>query len=134
MGELSVINKLSEITIDELGKICEEEGVTVRGVCRVLKDGLEAVTAGRLDTEGEIIKGTQFKDMATRHKYMQSAMEMLRLVKKETKEIAEAVVTHRMAPEDIDRLEVIARELKGLEARLVTDKVQQGRVIDVASG
>lgn len=130
MGAIEKIEKVSELTLDKLGEICQEENVTVRKVCQLLYDGMNADII-KLDTEGDEL--SRVPDMGTRHKYMQSAMEMLRLVKKETIDVAQVAVVHKMAPEDIDRLEAIAKELRGLENRLLTDKIQQGRVIEVVS-
>lgn len=58
-------------------------------------------------------------------------LRLRRLLDNKVDEIKDISVTHRMAPGDIDRLEAIAKELKGLESRLVDDKIQQGQIIDV---
>lgn len=130
MGELTVINKLGELTVEDLYKVCEEEGVTVRDVCKLLKEGMGSNTIGKVNNEGNMVESSVQADMPTRHKYMQSAIEVLRMVTKQTVAVGEVAVTHKMAPEDIDRLESIAKELKALEGRLSKDKLQQGQVID----
>ncbi len=58
-------------------------------------------------------------------------LRLRRLLDNKVDDIKSATVTHKIAPEDIDRLENIAAELKGLESRLLTDKIQQGEIIDV---
>ena len=133
MGELQVIsqinNKVSLLTVDDLSAICATEGVTVESVMKALADGLQANVVPKLNNEGEVIEASVVADMYARHKYMQSALEVLRLVRKDVGEIS-GTVTHQMAEGDIDRLEAIANELLGLEKRLSLDKVQQGRPID----
>ncbi len=74
------IDKIDDTTtLVNLQKICKDEGITVEAVCRKLKEGLDSKTPGRIDTEGEVIPGTQFDDMAVRHKYLQTAVELLRI-------------------------------------------------------
>lgn len=58
-------------------------------------------------------------------------LRLRKLLDNKVEDIKSSTITHKMAPEDISRLESIAKELKGLEKRLVTDKVQQGEIIDV---
>ena len=119
-----VVDKLpSVMTVDDLAKVCEEEGVTIRSVVGVLSDGLKS-TLMRVHNSG--IEDSGEPDNPTRHKYMVSAMEMLRMVKKEV--AAPVAVEHHMAAGDIERLEAIARELVGLESRLKADPIQQGIV------
>lgn len=132
MSKDKAIDKISisMLTVDELAYICEEEGIKVRDICRKLKEGMDSDIV-KMDTEGHEFSRTP--DMPTRHKYMQSAMELFRLVKKDVEEVKSATVVHKMLPEDIDRLEAITKELKGLEKRLITDKVQQGEIIEVTS-
>lgn len=125
-----MIDKLASVmTVDDLAAMASEEGVTVRAVLKKLAEGLESKTVGRVDNNGNIIEATIQADMPTQHKFMQSAAEVLRLVRKDTEQQI-ATVEHRMAPEDITRLEGIAKELKGLECRLAADPTQQG-IIDV---
>lgn len=57
-------------------------------------------------------------------------LRLRRLLDNKVEDMKDISVTHKLAPEDIDRLEKIAAELRGLESRLVMDKVQQG-IIDV---
>ena len=58
-------------------------------------------------------------------------LRLRRLLDNKVDDIKSATVTHKIDSADIDRLEKIAAELKGLEARLVTDKTQNGEIIDV---
>lgn len=58
-------------------------------------------------------------------------LRLRRLLDNKAEEVKSATVTHKISPEDIDRLEKISAELRGLETRLVKDKVQQGAIIDV---
>ncbi len=58
-------------------------------------------------------------------------LRLRRLLDNKVDDIKSATITHKISSEDIDRLEKIAAELAGLEARLVTDKVQQGEIVDV---
>ncbi len=58
-------------------------------------------------------------------------LRLRRLLDNKVDDVKSATVTHKIAPEDIDRLEKIAAELKGLESRLMVDKIQQGEIIDV---
>lgn len=60
-------------------------------------------------------------------------LRLKRLLDNKVDEIKDVSITHKMAPEDITRLESIAKELKGLERRLVSDKVQQGVIIETIS-
>lgn len=57
-------------------------------------------------------------------------LRLRKLLDNKVEDIKSSTVTYKMAPEDISRLESIAKELKGLEKRLVTDKIQQGEIID----
>lgn len=57
-------------------------------------------------------------------------LRLRRLLDNKVEDVKSATVTHKMLPEDIDRLEAIAKELKGLETRLKSDKIQQGEIID----
>lgn len=59
-------------------------------------------------------------------------LRLKRLLDNKVAEMGEVKVQHHMAPEDISRLEDIAKELKSLEYRLNSDRVQQG-VIDVTT-
>ena len=58
-------------------------------------------------------------------------LRLRRLLDNKLDDIKSATVTHKIDSADISRLEAIAKELKGLEARLVTDKTQNGEIIDV---
>lgn len=57
-------------------------------------------------------------------------LRLRRLLDNKVEEVKALSVEHRLAPGDIERLESITRELKSLESRLKTDKIQQGEVID----
>ena len=132
MGELQAINKIvkkvSDITVDDLQLYCEKAGVTVEALCVKLGELLNAGHGG-MDKYGDA-KGVFEPDFNIQYKAMVVGMELLKLIKKDVGVVV-GQVTHSMAPEDISRLEMIAHELKGLEQRLVTDKVQQGEVVDV---
>lgn len=58
-------------------------------------------------------------------------LRLRRLLDVKVAEIGQVAVTHKIAPEDIGRLEKITAELRGLEERLVLDKTQQGHIIDI---
>lgn len=118
--------KVSELTVDDIAMYCEEAGITVYTLCRNLKI-LETASIPKFDRDGEEI--AQIPDNNVRLKVLMVEAEMLKLIARKEL-IGTSVVQHQMAPGDIDRLEVIAKELKGLESRLVVDKVQQG-IIDV---
>lgn len=128
--ELSVVNKInkkvSELTVDDIAEYCEKSGVTISALCLKLNQLLNA-TREIKDRDGEIVD--VLPDNNVQLKALGVALELLRLVS--TKEVVgTGVVTHQMAPGDIDRLENIAKELKGLEGRLMSDKIQQGETID----
>lgn len=59
-------------------------------------------------------------------------LRLRKLLDNRVEEVKAMSVEHRISAEDIERLETIASELKGLESRLVGDKVQRGEVIDVS--
>ena len=127
------IQSVSTLTIDQLADICESEGVTVQSVCKALAEGLQSNTIGKVDDNGDLVKATVQADMAVRHKYMVSAMEVLRLVKKDVMDINVTHQEHKYSSEDLGRMEVIAKELTRLEEIRRSDPVQRGEVIDVAT-
>ena len=127
------IQQVSTLTIDQLADICESEGVTVQSVCKALAEGLQSNTIGKVDENGDLIVDTVQADMAVRHKYMVSAMEVLRLVKKDVMDINVTHQEHKYSSEDLGRMEVIAKELTRLEEIRRSDPVQRGEVIDVAT-
>ena len=128
MKEIQVINKItkkiSELTVDDIAQYCESAGVTVGSLCLKLQELLNA-TREIKDRDGDIID--VLPDNNIQLKALGVALELLRLVS--GKDVGgTATVTHQMAPGDIERLENIAKELKGLESRLNTDTIQQGCV------
>lgn len=110
--------KHSSLTIDDIANYCERNEVTVDVLCAKLK---ELLNAKRFDGWQDVA------DSNVQLKALMVGLDLLRLVNTKT-DIAVATVTHQMAPGDIERLEVIAKELKGLEYKLVDDKIQQGSV------
>lgn len=58
-------------------------------------------------------------------------LRLRRLLDNKVEDIKDISVTHKISSDDIYRLEKIAAELRGLETRLLIDKVQQGDIIDV---
>lgn len=129
-NEISVINKInkkiSELTVDDIAKYCADEGLTVPRLCKKLNILLDAKRI-RYDRDGDV--AGEDEDNNTQLKAVTTGLELLKLIG--GKVVATmGVVEHQMAPGDIDRLELIATELKGLESRLVVDKIQQGVLID----
>lgn len=72
------------------------------------------------------------EDNGTQLKVAELVLKLTGQLERRVEEVKDLSVVHKMAPEDIDRLENIAAELKGLENRLKTDKIQQGKIIEVA--
>lgn len=64
-------------------------------------------------------------------KGVELVLRLKRLLDTKVQEMGEVKVQHHLAPEDIGRLEDIAKELVNLEMRLNSDKVQRGEVIEV---
>ena len=130
MGEIGVVNKISkrvsEITVDDIARYCEEAGVTVESLCVKLKELMGAGKEIR-DRDGERT-GVKEPDWNVQYKAMVVGLELLKLVKKDVEIVGMGQVEHKMAAGDIERLEAIARELRGLERRLVEDSVQRGEV------
>lgn len=127
------IEKLSDLTLDKLGEICQEEGVTVRKVCELLYDGMNAETV-KLDSYGKPIEESKQPDMPTRHKYMMSAMEVLKLVKKEVP-VSNVINVNNinMSPEKLLRIETAIKEIEDLNNKIKENPVYRGKVIDVES-
>lgn len=124
--EISVINKInkkvSELTVDDIALYCEQSGITISTLCLKLNQLLNA-TREIKDRDGEVVD--TIPDNNIQLKALGVALELLRLVS--IKPIhAGMVIEHQIAPGDIERLEAIAHELKGLESRLNTDSIQQG--------
>lgn len=121
---MTKVKKCSELTVDDLAQYCEEAGLSVKELC---------VSVARLTKAQKIIKyeygvdPVYDEDNNTQLKAVQTAFELLKLVGGKVVMVGGSVA-HQMAPGDIERLEAISTELKGLEGRLAEDKVQQGRV------
>lgn len=127
-------SKVSTLTLDDLAKICDEEGVTVRSICRTLKEGMESNFPGKYDTEKKIIQETVQPDMSTRHKYMVSAMEVLKLVKKEVATSTVINVSTLNYNEDkYKRLEESLQEEIRLRSELSSNSSHRGKIINVES-
>lgn len=126
---LEKIEKVSELTLDKLGEICQEENVTVRKVCQLLYDGMNSDII-KLSTEGEEI--SRIPDMPTRHKYMTSAMEVLKLVKKEipTTNIIN-VETLNFNDAKYKRLEEAIYEEQRLRKEIENNSSHKGKIINV---
>lgn len=131
MSELSVITKISkrvsELTVDDLAIYCNEAGVTVSSLCVVLSRLLNAQRVVKWENGVDPIYDN---DNNVQVKALGTALELLKLVGNRGGEMVSGVVTHQMAAGDIERLEAIASELKGLESRLVQDRTQQGVAVD----
>jgi hypothetical protein len=126
------IGKVSELTLDELAKVCADEGVTVRAVCQLLAEGMKADIV-KLDTEGGELSRTP--DMVTRHKYMTSAMEVLKLVKKEVASTNNIVVNNiNYSDEKFRRIEEALELEKSLTKAIAEDSSHRGKVIDIELG
>lgn len=129
-SKLTIINKINkkigQLTIDDIGEFCAEAGITVSRLCVDLDKLLKATRTLR-DNTGEY----EVDDNNVRLKAVMSCLELMRLTGVKT-ESGTVTVQHQMAPGDISRLEAIAKELKGLEMRLVMDKIQQGVPVDAS--
>lgn len=123
MGEEEVIDKLASVmTVEDLAVMADEEGVSVRAVLRVLAEGLKADVV-KVDNSGR--ENSRVADMATRHKYMTSALEVLRLVEKRVE--VSGTIVHKMVPaEDVPRLIEIFEKTAELRRRRDMDRIQQG--------
>lgn len=129
MSDTKAIEKLSDLTVDKLGEICEQENVTVRKVCQLLYDGMNADIV-KLDNEGK--EHSRIPDMPTRHKYMTSAMEILKLVKKDvptTNVINVATLNYNEGK--IDRLQEAIAEERRLRGLISADATHRGKVITI---
>lgn len=125
-----IINKISkkcsELTVDDIAIYCEENGVTIGSLCYKLNELLNA-TREIKDRDGDVID--IIPDNNVQLKALSVALELLRLVNNKTVAVI-GKIEHQMSDGDILRLEAIATELKGLESRLISDRIQQGMVID----
>lgn len=107
-------------------KECEAVGITDKKPFEVLARLLESKKL-TVDKFG----GKHWEDdNLAQSRAVEMTLRLKKLLDNKVEDIKEVSVTHKMSKEDIDRLESIANELKGLERRLVNDRVQQG-VIDV---
>lgn len=124
MNDLQINNRANEIITKEM----ESAGITDSAPFVVLSKLLNAkkMTVDKFGDEHEE------EDNAAQGKAVELVLRLKKLLDNKVSDMGTPVVTHRMAPEDIVRLEAIAHELKGLEVRLNADKIQQG-VIDVSS-
>lgn len=127
------INKLTSVTnltIDDIRRIAEEQGLTLEKLFGVIERNLSAKKA-IMNKFGDV---SYEEDNTTQLKASELGLNVLRALEKRVEDVGgQAVVTHKMAPEDITRLEAIAKELKTLESRLNKDKIQQGHIIDVGA-
>lgn len=124
MKENKVIDKIikstTELTVDDIGRYCAEAGVTIQAVCKVLAEGLRSDIVERDNNGNEVYRE---EDMVTRHKYMTSAMEVLRMVSK--KDVGGVVVNNNIT--------ITADEFKSIvkEYSVVKPLRQTGEIIDV---
>lgn len=118
---------VSTLTTDDIASALESQGVTLEALCSKLKEGLSSQKA-IMNKFGDV---SYEEDRMVQHKYMVTGLEMMKLLEKKTEEVKAVSVQVNFLPGDIDRMEIIARELKGLEHRLSIDKTQRGKVIDV---
>lgn len=82
---ISMINSSSELTANEsalsvIEECCAKAGVTLELVYGVLREGLQAGTPTEKVVQGEIVHGVE-PDYNTRHKYMLTALELLKHLK-----------------------------------------------------
>lgn len=128
--ELKVLGKIkaSDITIDDIALACERAGVTLESLCT---KGMEFLNAKKevYDNDGEYIGEEKLYNVQLKAWF--GFMELLKLVNREAV-VMTGEVQHKMNANDVERLEAIAKELKGLESRLVTEKVQRGNIIEEA--
>lgn len=122
MNDLAINKAAKEIIATEM----EKSGIT---------DSKPFVTLARLLTARKMTLdkfGEEHyeEDNAAQGKAVELALRLKGLLDNKVSDVQAVSVTHSMSKEDIERLESIAKELKGLEAKLMKDKVQQG-VIDV---
>jgi hypothetical protein len=122
MNDLQINTKAQELVT----QLMVEAGISDKKPFEVLARLLSARKM-TLDKYGE---EHYEEDNMAQGKAVELTLRLKRLLDNKVNEVAEATVTHKMSAEDISRLESIAAELKGLEKRLKSDKVQQG-IIDV---
>lgn len=120
------MNNLTTNNNKEIAELFIAAGITDKKPFEVLARLLDAkkMTVDKFGDEHEE------SDNAAQGKAVELAFRLRRFLDNKVDDVKTMSVEHKMAPEDIDRLEAIAEELKGLEKRLVGDKVQQG-VIDI---
>lgn len=122
MNDLQVNKRANEIITEQM----ESAGITDKKPFEVLARLLTA----RKMTVDKFGDEHYEEDNAAQGKAVELALRLKRLLDNKVGDLEPVAHVHKMAPEDITRLEAIAQELKGLERRLVADKVQQGVVID----
>lgn len=124
---IKVMDKLvSVLTTDDLASICEEEGLTVRGLVKCLSDGMKSMTEPKLNNTGQVIESSVVPDRYARHKYMSSGMELLKLIGNKQLEI-KTTVTHHMSEEDIINIKKIVENGERLRKEWLTNPMQHGR-------
>lgn len=135
MSEDKVITEIVKagegLTATDIARYCQEEGVTIPAVCKALAEGLESCYPGKMDNNGEWKGGSTEADMPTRHKYMTSALEVLRMVKKETVMPVATAVNINIGGEALGELLHMVKDVAGQLRALGTSGQQTGEIIDV---
>lgn len=125
----TVVKKASEITVDDIARSCAKYGVTLDSLCAKGVEFLGA-TKERYDImENKTVVEPQYQ---VQLKAWFGFLELLKLVSKEGTVATVGAGVLTIAPEDVVRLESIAKELKGLESRLGGDGIQRGDVVDAS--
>lgn len=121
--------KVSELTVDDIATYCDGAGITLKTLCTSLHRLLNAQKVVKWENGVDPIYDN---DNNVQIKALSTAFELLKLV---GGKVVEGTVQHQhsLAPGDIERLESIATELKGLETRLINDRTQQGHTIDITA-
>ncbi len=122
MNELTLNNEVNK----RINELCVEAGIDDKKPFTTLARLLTA----RKMTVDKFGEEHYEEDNAAQGKAVELVLRLKRLLDNKVSDVQAVSVTHNMSKEDIDRLEAISKELKGLEGRLLKDKVQQG-IIDV---
>lgn len=123
MNELTVSKKASEL----IDLAFSDAGISESKPFEVLARLLDAKKM-TVDKYGE---EHYEEDNTAQGKAVELALRLKRLLDNKLADFGPVAVQHHLAPDDIARLEGIAKELKTLESRLNKDKVQQG-IIEAA--
>ena len=121
---MKVIDKIDGgMNAEELFKIAQEEGVTVREVLKVMNQGMKSNLMWN-HTGG--IEETDRPDNANRHKYMMAAIDVLRMIDKKQVMVGKVEHEHHLSKEDMDSIKAIFAKTAELRDRRNRDKIQQG--------